>query len=237
LGTPRLITDDTATPVWQWPYSAFGETKPTGLVQIAGSGATQSIKGTTATFEFNLRYPGQYADSETGQFYNYYRNYLAAQGRYTQNDPIGLAGGMNRFAYVHGNPLSFTDPEGLQVPGSWNTIFSRPGVPSPGQATGAVGDFNRNYRDMREANTINADKYFHCKANCEASRRGTTGNAMACLISDSREWFDQTVKRDPTSASIADQAANQYGRNNSGAGGTCEAVCSPYRPRGLPSWY
>src|SRR5205085_11965548 len=30
LGTPRLMTDETGAPVWQWPYSAFGLTKPTG---------------------------------------------------------------------------------------------------------------------------------------------------------------------------------------------------------------
>jgi RHS repeat-associated protein len=60
-----------------------------------------------------LRFPGQYADSETGQFYNYCRNYMASQGRYTQNDPIGLAGGLNPFTYVSGNPLIYTDPYGL----------------------------------------------------------------------------------------------------------------------------
>jgi RHS repeat-associated protein len=61
-----------------------------------------------------LRFPGQYADSETGLFYNYFRSYQATQGRYTQNDPIGLDGGLNRFTYVEGNPLSLIDPEGLQ---------------------------------------------------------------------------------------------------------------------------
>jgi RHS repeat-associated protein len=62
----------------------------------------------------NLRFPGQYADSETGQFYNYYRNYLAAQGRYTQNDPIGLAGGANRIIYANGDAINGYDPFGLK---------------------------------------------------------------------------------------------------------------------------
>ena len=63
----------------------------------------------------NLCFPGQYADSETGLFYNYFRTYDPKSGRYTQNDPIGLAGGWNRMGFVEGNPLGFTDPEGLKT--------------------------------------------------------------------------------------------------------------------------
>lgn len=45
--------------------------------------------------------------------YNYFRSYQAAQGRYTQADPIGLDGGLNRFAYVDANPLMDFDLFGL----------------------------------------------------------------------------------------------------------------------------
>ena len=63
--------------------------------------------------EFNLRFPGQYLDRETGLFYNYYRDYDPQTGRYVQSDPIGLDGGLNPYLYVSSNPLGAIDPFGL----------------------------------------------------------------------------------------------------------------------------
>ena len=55
-----------------------------------------------------------YQDKETNLHYNYFRDYDPAIGRYVQADPIGLSGGINLYAYVDSNPLSYTDPLGLQ---------------------------------------------------------------------------------------------------------------------------
>ncbi len=96
LGTPQLLTDQDQNVVWAGHYSPFGE------VTIA-----------TETVENNLRFAGQYFDNESGLHYNYFRFYDPSLGRYITSDPIGLEGGLNTYAYVLGNPLSFTDPLGL----------------------------------------------------------------------------------------------------------------------------
>lgn len=120
LGTPRQITDDSNKVVWQWAYSAFGDNKPTGILKAttnpkaAITNQPKLLTATSPSFALNLRFPGQYWDDEAKLSYNYFRSYRPAQGRYDQPDLIGLAGGWNRFAYVHGNPLSFVDPLGLE---------------------------------------------------------------------------------------------------------------------------
>ncbi len=251
LGTPRLVTDEERRPVWQWPYSAFGSNKPTGpLVQRASTPGEPPRLRRTEPIEFGLRFSGQHEDAEAGLSNNLFRWYHSVNGRYTQPDPIGLPGGLNRYGYVGGNPLSFMDPLGLQAsPGAaqHRPLFPNlnpqiphpPGAPIPAanQAVGATRDFMRNYSDLRDANTLGADKYFHCKANCEAASRGNVGDKTACLLSDAREWVDQYIKGDSTSASALDQAANTFGRSHAGTGGSCAAICSIYRPNGLSSQY
>ncbi len=220
LNTPRVIVNQSNTPVWRWENThAFGANLP-----------DENPDGNSQLFEYHPRFPGQYFDKETNLHYNYFRYYEPETGRYISPDPIGLAGGINVWGYVGQNPLSFTDPLGL-----WSEEY----IYYVGGAINGTGDFIRNYRDMRNANTISSDKYFHCKANCEATQRGKGGKDAARCISNAREWFDQNIKADPASESAADQIANRYGRTQSIANpdDDCRQICVPFRPNGLSSQY
>jgi RHS repeat-associated protein len=102
LGTPRLITDAANQARWEWPHNdPFGNNQPNDNPAGVGS------------FAFNVRFPGQYFDAETGKHYNYNRDYDSSLGRYLESDPIGLGGGINTYSYVGANPLIHVDPEGL----------------------------------------------------------------------------------------------------------------------------
>jgi len=48
---------------------------------------------------------------------SFFRNrfYDQQTGRWTQEDPIGVAGGINLYGYVENNPVTLTDPFGLKV--------------------------------------------------------------------------------------------------------------------------
>jgi RHS repeat-associated protein len=54
---------------------------------------------------------GQFGAS--GLEYRRNRYYDPQQGRFTQEDPIGLAGGMNLYGFAGGDPVNFQDPFGL----------------------------------------------------------------------------------------------------------------------------
>jgi len=102
LNTPRLATDETQTVLWRWEGEAFGATAP-----------NEDPDDDHFRIILNLRFPGQYADSESGLYYNWNRYYDSKTGRYVTSDPIGLDGGQNTYAYVGGDPLMLVDPAGL----------------------------------------------------------------------------------------------------------------------------
>jgi len=60
-----------------------------------------------------LRFAGQYADDETGLYYNLARYYAPELGRYISRDPLESASGPNPYLYCYNDPLGGRDPTGL----------------------------------------------------------------------------------------------------------------------------
>ncbi|MBF8778187.1 RHS domain-containing protein [Pseudomonas fulva] len=100
-GLPARLTDAQGTVVWQARYQVWGNT----LTEVREAGLVE---------EQNLRFQGQYLDRETGLHYNLFRYFDPDIGRFTQPDPIGLAGGLNLYRYAP-NPATWVDPHGLAV--------------------------------------------------------------------------------------------------------------------------
>jgi len=132
-------------------------------------------------------------------------------------------------------PVNFVDPYGLCADSWWDK--TKNGAEFGKDFLGGASDFWRNYSDMREANTIGADKYFHAKANYEAASRGPGGEYFAEHFSNAREVWDRNVKGYPRSDSLADQAANAYGRSQAGVAPNGQTAAGPYRPNGLDPKY
>jgi RHS repeat-associated protein len=92
----QLADDDNANIQNSYAYSPYGQS------QTVGPDSANN--------------PNQYTSREndnTGLYYYRARYYDPVLKMFVSSDPIGLAGGMNTFAYVDGNPLSMVDPDGL----------------------------------------------------------------------------------------------------------------------------
>nr|GME07322.1 type IV secretion protein Rhs [Ipomoea batatas] len=105
-GTPELLTDVEGQKTWEGVNSPWGKLLRESIQRIP-------------VVEQNLRMQGQYLDRETGLHYNLFRYYDPDSGRFTQHDPIGLAGGINLYQYAP-NALGWVDPLGLSCKNKWN---------------------------------------------------------------------------------------------------------------------
>src|SRR5690606_24730957 len=72
LTAPRIATGTDQRIIWRWHSDAFGNVDP-----------EQDPDGDGVQTQINLRFAGQYADTESGLFYNLHRYYDPKQGRYT----------------------------------------------------------------------------------------------------------------------------------------------------------
>ena len=97
LGSIIAITDPNHTVVQRYTYDAYGN-------------LTNTLN---PDFQQPYAYTGREYDAESGLYYYRARYYDPKVGRFISSDPIGLAGGLNTYAYVDNNPLNWIDPEGL----------------------------------------------------------------------------------------------------------------------------
>lgn len=96
LGSTRMLTNAAGSAVQRYEYDPYGTT-------------TQSSTAYTNPYQ----YTGREKDLN-GLYYYRARYYRPQWGRFISEDPIQLAAGPNVYAYVTGNPVTFTDPLGLQ---------------------------------------------------------------------------------------------------------------------------
>ena len=95
LGSTRLVTDASGTSAATYTFDPYGN-----LVSSTGAAST------------NLRFGGEYRDSESGLYYLRARYYDPATGQFLSRDPA-VATTRSPYAYLSGNPLDATDPSGL----------------------------------------------------------------------------------------------------------------------------
>ncbi|WP_138985732.1 RHS repeat domain-containing protein, partial [Xanthomonas sacchari] len=108
LGSTRALTNASGSLIQRYDYTPYGQT-------------SQASAGTTNPYQ----YTGRERDA-SGLYYYRARYYSSSVGRFLSEDSIGLAGGVNPYAYVNGDPLSYRDPSGncpmCLIPVVWGLI-------------------------------------------------------------------------------------------------------------------
>lgn len=104
----KLVTDENGEVVSRFEYYPYGET----FVEEA----TNDPNLLTENDSNDPKYNSQELDKESGLYYYNARHYSAEVARFVTADVVvdgeERAGGWNRYAYVHGNPIRYKDPTG-----------------------------------------------------------------------------------------------------------------------------
>ncbi|EDW2795282.1 RHS repeat protein [Salmonella enterica] len=157
-GLPLALISPDNTVAWRAEYDEWGnqlsEENPEYLEQL-------------------IRLPGQQYDEESGLHYNRHRYYSPGLGRYITQDPIGLKGGWNLYAYPL-NPIKDTDPLGLSAADV--ALIRRKEQLNRKKAWDILSS---TYSDMKRLNLGDTDQFFHCMAFCRVSKLNDSGVSRA----------------------------------------------------------
>ncbi|WP_431227463.1 DUF6531 domain-containing protein [Burkholderia contaminans] len=151
IGMPKAAFDEHGKPVWRAAYSLWGKLLP---AKRAANDARIVPIDTT------LRFPGQWADDETGLNYNLNRYYDPDSGQYLSPDPIGLEGGLRTQGYVT-DPFAEFDPLGLATcstndPPVDKGLSGRGVRPGPGERSLTKEQYRELMRNRNQGDALQA---------------------------------------------------------------------------------
>jgi RHS repeat-associated protein len=126
IGRPVFGTNTAGTKVWTAAYLPFG-----------------GVRTTTGT-PTNLRFPGQWFQSESGLHQNWMRDYDPTTGRYLQADPLGLIDGASIYGYARQNPGRWIDPTGERVDPTADSYDPRGGSRAKNADTACPDEYAEN---------------------------------------------------------------------------------------------
>ncbi|WP_208353054.1 RHS repeat domain-containing protein [Pseudaestuariivita rosea] len=160
IGRPVFATDTSGTKVWEASYLPFG-----------------GIEVTTGT-PINLRFPGQWYQSESGLHQNWMRDYDPTTGRYIQADPLGLVDGASVYGYALQNPGRYVDPRGercFERRGRDGNVYIECIGPQTYNPSGKTGFLD-------PAQNVHPNSEFAvCKRECEAQSDPENRLRSACI--------------------------------------------------------
>jgi RHS repeat-associated protein len=150
LGSISALTDASGSVVQRMQYDAFGDSPGSAMTSYG--------------------FTGRDRDEVTGLFNLRARWYDPQQGRFISEDPIGMAGGYNEYAYVRNDPVNLTDPFGLQDQNPWQ----KPPDPTKDRTTyNCVGLACRTYENQPDVEKYKNDylskgrKLKNCAEKCK----------------------------------------------------------------------
>lgn len=115
-------------------FTGIGTPGVVGLVDSTGALKNRYRYGPWGALEDSieavpnvLKYAGQEFDAETNLYYDRARYYDPQLARFISEDPIGLLGGINQYAYADDDPINNADPTGLDPTWTCHLGDSDPG--------------------------------------------------------------------------------------------------------------
>jgi RHS repeat-associated protein len=167
-GSVMALLSEAGTVVNRYRYSAFGE------AEFAQEGITNP-----------LRFTGREYDSESALYFYRARYYDPQVGRFLSEDPIGLEGGINLYAYAGNDPVNKTDPFGLHTcEFKWNRKTATRDLVCTGGKRDRTDGRSKNFGNRRGSE-------FGPGIGSRSNAKGTRSTAQRILV-DFRECASNT---------------------------------------------